>query len=62
MRGVLGEGLKKSLYEAVKMKPGSHWRFQDDEDARFVGYLLRRAEDLVWTSPRDREVCYYQQG
>jgi hypothetical protein len=37
----------RSLHEAVKVKPGFCWRPQDARDARAMGYLPRRASDIV---------------
>lgn len=40
-------GPKRPFHEAVKVKPGFHWRPEDIRDTRIVGYLLRKSAD--WT-------------
>ena len=48
MSGVtLHEDPEKSLYEAVKVKPGLPGMPQDVGDARVMGYMPRRAVELV---------------
>lgn len=44
----LQRGPERPLSEAVKVKPGFHWRPQDVGDARAMRYLPRRAADRVW--------------
>lgn len=36
-------GLERPLCEAMKFKPGLHWKTQDISCARVVGYLSKRA-------------------
>lgn len=42
-------GPERSLCEAVKVKPRWCWRLQDAGDGGVMGYLVRKAVDLVWT-------------
>jgi hypothetical protein len=49
---------ERTLYEAVKMKYGWHWRPQNVGDARAVGYLLKKAANKVWKQPTQEREMY----
>ena len=40
--------VERLLNEAVQLKSGLPWRRQDDRDAGFLGYLLRRTANMDW--------------
>ena len=41
--------------EAMKVKPGLHWRLEDVADARAMGYLSRRDTHRKWNQEKERE-------
>jgi hypothetical protein len=43
-------GTQTLKQEAITLK--LPWRSQDSQDARAVGYLLRKADNRVWNQPR----------
>lgn len=35
---------------------------QDIEDARNVGYLLKKASEIKWSGPKECHICYKQEA
>lgn len=53
----LHEGPEEPLHEAVKVKPGLHWRLRDVRGARAVGYLPERPAYRAQNQTK-REGCF----
>ena len=50
------EAQKRPLHKAVKVKLGLPWRPQDVQDARVMGYQVRKAVNREWNQLK-REKC-----
>lgn len=53
----LEEGPEKPLSEAMKVKPGLHWRSQDVRDTRAIGFFQGAFYPGTGTSPGEEEWC-----
>lgn len=53
-------GLERPLCEAVNVKSGLPWRFQNVGDATTEGYLLRKAANREWPAQEKEGSCSQQ--